>query len=202
MAARYTEKQFWDWFSRHAPKLKDSAGASFERLTDELLCVLQRYCEGLAFEIGHDGSGCYEFVVTAYGNTDYFEAVERLVAQAPRLDDWRVTAFKPPMPENFRVDMDGVAIDTAEAFFIPLECASAPNDIGVRLFLQGYDPALEEVYMQASSTVLQTILGEKSFAYDLQHIEMEPLPGDMEGLIPILDIPDYIQWKEEQRILN
>lgn len=200
MAAQCTEKQFWDWFVRHARQLRNPSGRSYEQLTDELLDILQGYHEGLSFEIGSDE--IEELVITAYGDTDHFDAIEKLVSQAPPITGWKVTAFKPPMEGDFRLEMDDVLIDTAHTFFVPLESLSAPDDVGLRVYLDGFDPARDESYMCALSTALQTILGEKSFAYDVQHIEIEPLPGDTAGLIPISGIPDYIKWKKEQRILN
>jgi len=44
--------------------------------------------------------------------------------------------------------------------------------------------------------MLDTILGEKSCALDISHLDsdLQPDDPDAEDMYPILELPDYIKW--------
>jgi hypothetical protein len=46
--------------------------------------------------------------------------------------------------------------------------------------------------------MLDSILGEKSFALDIQYMDVELQPDDpeIEGMYQILELPEYIEWRK------
>ena len=67
-----------------------------EKILDELLDNLHAYCDKLYFNIGGEYGGQQELTITAEGKTDYFDAVEELIKEAPELEGWSFIAFMQP----------------------------------------------------------------------------------------------------------
>jgi hypothetical protein len=96
------EERFWQWFQKRADQLFDFESGQ-QRVFDELASALNRVEKGLTFEFGPKESGKREFIVSADGIRDRFEAVRRLVSAAPLMPQWVVIPFRPP---KVRSDMD------------------------------------------------------------------------------------------------
>lgn len=70
------EEKFWGWFKDYGQEFVSLGGVSDERiysLLDPLAEHLEKYCNGLVFEIGYDrASETYELVISADGNKKLF----------------------------------------------------------------------------------------------------------------------------------
>ena len=49
--------------------------------------------------------------------------------------------------------------------------------------------------------MLDSILGEKSFALDIQYMDVELQPDDpeVEGIYLIFELPEFIEWREPDK---
>jgi hypothetical protein len=45
--------------------------------------------------------------------------------------------------------------------------------------------------------MLDTIIGEKSFALDVQFVDTAQQPDNIEDLYKILELPEYIEWHKK-----
>jgi len=59
-------------------------------------------------------------------------------------------------------------------FFIPLENKGS-RKIGLRIYTDNYNPTHKKSFLSAAYLLLDNILGEKSSALDIGHIEMDKL---------------------------
>ena len=107
------EQAFWNWFLRNDDDLMH-----FERdresIFDTLASELQKVHPDLTFEFGPEEDGCREFVISAGGIKKAFPAVRSLVAAAPELSGWKVTAFRPRRPIGNIVELGDHRIDPNE----------------------------------------------------------------------------------------
>jgi hypothetical protein len=197
--------KFWDWFSQHEHKyykIEHLGEEQKEILLDELIAQLHAYCDKLFFELSGEG----ELIITAGGDKTLFSTVDELVNNAPVFERWKVIALKPPVGEHFQIDYNGIAFNSEEIFFYPLESTKSPL-LGVRLFVKGYNQEFIKDYHFGGWIILDTILGERSTAIDIGHLDIADLPEDPEadsdqypgGLMPVMDLNRYVKWRNEKR---
>ena len=195
-------KQFWDWFEEHKQPylfLSEMNEEEKSALLNNLLDHLHWYCEHLNFEIGGEAGGKQELIITAEGDSSYFQEVDALISTAPKLDDWEFIAFVPPRGDTFEFGFDDVVFKASDIWFLPLKDLAHPEIVAIKVCTPYYDRLKEFEWLRpAMYKILENILGEKSFALDLQYVdigELPPLPAE-EGLMQIAQLPKYIDWKK------
>jgi len=196
------EDQFWNWFKENEAKYfflnQIDDNKEKERLLDEFLEHLHAYCDQLYFEIGGYPDEKQDLIITAEGNTDFFDKVESLTKKAPKLEHWHVIAFKPVVEDGI-IEYNDIKLDPEAMYFIPLG-NKASQKIGLRIYVNNYNSADEKGFLTAAYLVLDNILGEKSNALDIGYIEIENLPSipEREELIELVKLPRYIAWKRSK----
>lgn len=196
------EETFWAWFKTNSDKYYHlnqlSDVKEKENLLEIFLKQLHIYCDNLFFEIGGIANEVQELIISAAGNKDYFDKVERLVAKAPKMHDWQIVAFKPSMGIDFVSEYEDVKLDPKQIWFLPLENENDPKELGLRICLPNYNPKKEKVFIAGCYQLFDTILGEKSAALDIQHVEVNRLPNKPEekGLIELTELQKYISWRK------
>lgn len=199
-------KQFWDWFeaNNHAYLfLNDIQGDEKERLLNNLLAELHKYCDKLFFEAGGHPDGTQELIISAEGNKEYFEKVEELISKAPQLDNWKFIPFIPARDADFQIDFEGVILKPGEMWFLPLEHPDDQSSIGIRVCMKNYELIKDKKFFMATIfKAIDTIVGEKVFATDIDFIEGSQLPDDPEeeGMIELAELPKYINWKKSKHL--
>ena len=186
-----TAAAFWRWFARHEQAFWER-GAAAEDLLSEMQVLLGGYCKGLRAEFSDVDQGVRDLVLTVDGDSCLFACVEALAQAAPSFCRWKVFALRPPRGFDFTIDAEGVHIDPAGMRFDPLISKSKPGAVGIRVFVptSGIDNRIRSLVMMA----LQVALGERVAAASLQHVEVCPMPPDSEELIPLDQLPQYLDW--------
>jgi hypothetical protein len=193
------EKKFWDWFSNHKDELIEESRADYNMLLDNLLEQLHRYCKNIFLEIGSPEENKMELIITANGDKTYFNMVEALVNNAPKFNNWIITAFKPPMERKFNFKYEGINLDTNEIWFEPLANEKEPTELGIQVFVDSFDLDKKDIFDYAIYIVLETILGEKSFAEDINYLKIDKLEKGNEKYISIKKLPEYILWHKQRK---
>ncbi|HEY2583304.1 MAG TPA: hypothetical protein VGI43_15945 [Mucilaginibacter sp.] len=200
-----TIKKFWNWFEENNKPylLLDEADEEVrDQLLQDLETHLHEYCDELWFELGGMPGEEQELIITAEGNTDFFEQVEALLDSAPVINGWRFTAFIQPVESENTINYEGVELKRDDLWFMPLQSASNPKSIGIRVCAPNYDFLKEnDWFKNAVYKMLDTVLGEKSFAIDINHVDYGQLPEKPEehGMIELAELPAYIKWKKSKQ---
>jgi hypothetical protein len=196
------EQQFWDWFIKNEGKYfflgqVDDADEK-ERLLDDFLEHLHSYCDKLFFEMGGHPDEKQDLIITAEGDTDFFDEVESLVNEAPQMEHWNVIAFKPVMT-GFVTEYNGIKLNPEEMYFIPLG-NKASTQLGVRIYAEGYDPNLKKDFLTAAYLALDCLLGEHSCALDIGYVEVKSLPSipERDELIAFTKLRRYVEWHKNK----
>lgn len=197
--------KFWNWFQANNAQylfVNQVGEIEKQRLLNMLLEKLHNFCEGLWFEIGGHPEGEQELIITAEGDIDYFLKVEELLEQAPKLKGWSFVAFKPAMGIDFNTVFEDVRLVPAKMWFLPLNHPDIPASLGLRICLPNYEEVKQSEWLTAAVfQVLDTVLGEKSFALDIDHVEIQGIPEqpEQEGLMELQELPRYTEWHKEQK---
>jgi hypothetical protein len=85
-------------------------------------------------------------------------------------------------------------------WFMPLTSSSRPADLGVRIAVPGYTPALRSMLENALMMIVDTGIGERSAAMDIQHVDIEAVPEEpaKRGYIELTDLGPYIAWHKRR----
>jgi hypothetical protein len=197
------EKVFWNWFRKKSKIYSEINELNDEnkinKLLDSLLKHLHDYSEGLFFQIGGDNA-VNELIISADGNKNYFTTVENLVDSAPKIRHWKIIAFKPPQGSDFVTKYKNAILNPKEIWFLPFD-----NDdivqLGLRFYIPNFAQKDKDDYINGMYQVLDTILGEKACALDIDYVDVDNLPAcpEAEGLIELVELPDYINWRKSQK---
>jgi hypothetical protein len=176
-------------------------GTADEPFWDIALEQLKKVDENFWFELSRDTHPAREFIVTAEGHVNSFPLAEELVRLAPKIDGWTFIALKPAQGFRFTTNYEGVQFDPRQMWFLPLESESRPGDLGIQIAVPGLDGMDKALAHNAVLVILDTALGERSAALDLQHTEVIDLPGDpvSDGYMALPELADYIAWRKKRR---
>ena len=194
------EQQFWEWFKVNEAKFfflnQINDDNEKERILDDLIYHLHEYCDHLFFEVGGHPNEKQDLIITAEGDTDFFDQVEALVRQSPTLKYWNIVAFKPAIGFG-TIEYNGIKLSPETMCFNPLN-SKASKKIGLRVHIVNFNPIREKDFLQAVYLLLDNILGEKSTALDIGYVDVKSMPSPLEreNLIEFVKLPRYIQWNK------
>lgn len=192
-------RRFWNWFAGAESRLRAFRHGRDDALLDELQGVLQSYSPGLWFEIGGHPDGPMELVICAEGDEEYFDDVENLVRCAPKAEGWKFIAFKPPQGFEFKTEYEGVLVDPAQCWFLPLNSNDEPPELGLRVAVPGLSPTQEKQYRAAVYIAIETGLGELQAWKTIKHVEVVSMPTspEAEGYIELNELEKYLAWRAQ-----
>lgn len=196
---------FWEWFklNNKAYLFLNAVDAAIkEQMLNNLMEQLHKYCNKLYFEIGGHPDKSQELIITAEGNKRHFDKVETLIDVAPHLPNWTFIAFIPPRGIDFEMKYEDVELKPREMWFEPLEHPDNPATIGIKVCTKNFELVEDSEWLRpAVCKILDTILGEKSFALDVEHVAIDQLPDEPEeqGLIQLSELPAFIRWKKSKQ---
>jgi hypothetical protein len=195
-------KIFWNWFKEHNKSylsLNEIDEDEKDQLLEDLQGHLHEYCDQLYFQVGGNYREEQELIITAEGDKDFFDQVEALINSAPAIENWTFIAFIQPQDDLDTTKFEDVELRPAEMWFLPLESASRPKSIGIKIFTPNYGAIKESKWFKSAVfKVLDAVLGEKSFAMDIDHVDLGLLPGNPEehGMIELIELPAFVKWKK------
>ena len=196
-------ENFWQWFSLHNERLtmlNDLEEQQGRQLLDELQSELDKYCEGLTYEMGEPTPSGRTLTFSAEGDVDLFRFVVELTDNAPDLDWWEFVAFKQPKGKDLKVTFDKYKFQTSKMYFMQLESEEEPDILGVRVALpdpvDDDDDQLVGVYV-----TLEAMIGEFDCATLIGYLDTCAIPDDpvKSGFRPLDDFPDFVEWFKKQR---
>lgn len=190
---------FWAWLASRQSDL-NAMETPDNPFWDELLEHLQALNEGLWFEVSAPGEGERELVITAQGEWELFPLVEAMVSVAPELPGWIPVALKPPMGFDFGIRYQRLELAADGIWFEPLVDPDAPEVLGLRIAVQGFNEDQENEFANGLLIMLDTALGEKSAATEVDLVEVCEVPADPddEGFLPFTELGSYLAWRKSR----
>ncbi|MCH8536105.1 MAG: hypothetical protein LAT51_13625 [Flavobacteriaceae bacterium] len=160
---------FWSWFQDnvsffakhiHQPKVKKC-------FVDWLETHLNYYCKGLGFRIlfSEQEVEPHQLWISANGNHIFFPAVQNLVHNAPKMENWKFTAFIPGTvhqeEEENSYSFEEKTLQINDVYFRVINIQNLSNKLDIVIYI----PNLEEFHDQDSLAslivdMLQSYFGE------------------------------------------
>ncbi len=193
---------FWIWFEKNNQNylfLNDVTEEEKDRLMDQLLMELHKYCDELYFEIGgHPEDETVDLVITAEGIIEHFPKVEQLIDLAPDLKDWRFIKFRPPHGSGFSTEYRGKNFKPDKIIFIPLNNKTDPSVVGIKVCYPDFSEDENDIFINGTYIMLDTLIGEKSTALNIDYLEVVMTPKDIAdyNFLHLNDLEEYIKEKK------
>jgi hypothetical protein len=182
------DQEFWDWIRQHLPA-PNSTTEALIRFVDAANHQLNDIAPGLIVEAGSIGDELC-IVISADGIRHHFPAVESLVAAAGSLPGWQVKAFRQPRKPS-EIEYGGKTFGPSDVWF---ENYDIDGELGLNLYVTGFDPSSPSIEGGAAFVFLDMVLGEYNVATMIGPIDFFALPSDpaAQGLRPIAELHEVV----------
>ncbi len=195
--------EFWNWFVDHNESLTmlgDIDNAEGTQLLEEMQAQLDKYCEGLTFEMSEPGPSGRTVTISAEGDVDLFRYVVDLVDNAPDLDWWEFVAFRQPKGTDLKVSFEKYCFETKNMYFMQLESEEEPDILGVRIALPNPVDDDEDQLVGVYVTI-EALIGEFDCATLVGYLDTCAIPEEptKAGFRPMDDLPEFVEWFKQHR---
>ncbi|WP_148929807.1 hypothetical protein [Paenibacillus methanolicus] len=170
---------FWKWFSKKEKEYYLNFETHNEQYMAEISEKLKGIDPNLTFEIGTiKGGEKREFIVSADGLADSFEAVENLWEAAPSLLNWTIIKFRPRMnSDDIKISMGNVDLSYEDVYFIP---EHRGHYVDLEVYIQDYR-ADDNHYSFAYFILLDSLIGEFDAVTKIGDTRINPLSEEVRG---------------------
>ena len=153
-------RDFWHWFAKHRERYY-----RFEENQDQLFGAMHKKLKeihpSLTFEFSPvRGDGTRELTISADGIKDAFPYVVQLTDRAPRIEKWKINAFRQRIPaDDLVVQIESVKVGYGDIFFSHM---LSQDLLHLDLYIRNYEE--DDRYKNAVFILLDSLLGE----YDME----------------------------------
>lgn len=197
-----TYKEFWDWFLTKEKTffevVKDREHIETQ-FFDIMAPELSKVNEGYYFLSGMSDDHTAELIITVEGDVKKIIFAEELVAAAPKMDHWKITALKPETDiENVGIRMNDCEFTKDNIYFYSNEIEGYPDEIDLAFV---YSDLNEENRGAATTGIcifLDNFLGELNFATQIDTFSVIGKNEAEQELIPIEKLKEFLLWREKE----
>jgi hypothetical protein len=164
-------KRFWKWFEDNANSIA-AVKSGNDPILQKIIRELRKVHPNLDFEMGLSDDDLLEFIVSANGIKSVFPVVEKLVACAPTLPNWKIIAFRQPKGSVEEILYENFLLKTEDVWF---SYKRRMDKVDLTIYIRNLTPGNEEQAIGASFILLDNELGEYLVATGIGFIEHKPL---------------------------
>jgi hypothetical protein len=194
---------FWDWFTQHERIYFQAVQEGThiqEAFFDDLSPALDAVKEGLYFQAGMAANQTAELIISAEGAVENIVFAEELVAAAPALAGWKLTALKEASPniEDIVIHMADYEFRASNIHFYPDDEAAYPDEIALTVT---HADLTEENYTTVENGTLiflDTYLGELAFATLVDQVTIVSESQAQQALVPVTKLRDFLTWRQKE----
>lgn len=197
--------RFWNWFEERNEDFRFFREMDQEEIVslfDELTEKLHLYCTSLYFEMRVDEQNQGELVITANCDQEFFDDAEYLITQAPEINKWTFTPLIQADDDGGSIEYGDLELIAEDMWFTAVEDPDLPEKLNVVVHVSDYEYLKENENLDdAVFILLQSLLGEKSFAENINVYIVRDLPEPSAAdEFPTLDtLPAYIAYLKSER---
>lgn len=184
---------FWTWFKDHRLEIAKIKKAD-EPIANEIASELHKVDPRLIFELGI-GIEPKEFIVSADGRREVFNAVKRLVAAAPAVPGWKIIAFRPRKSADLTIELgEGTKLGANDLYFMVLPTTKPPAPLDIIVYVPGLgeNKDKDDALKQVGFLLLDATLGEYDTETRLGGVAFRSTAEKPPSAKPLRDLPKLI----------
>lgn len=193
---------FWNWFLQNekdffsvVKKQENIQNGFFSKLSPKLAELR----EGFYFLTGMLDDHTVELILTADSNIKNIAFVEDLVAAAPSIPGWKITALKPALTiDSTNISMDGYEYNKNNLKFYYTEHENYPDVIDLTIVYDNYNDENKDNNINGIYIFLDNYLGELDFVNNIDIIKVTGPKDATKVLIPIEKLKDFLNWRQKE----
>ncbi len=203
-----TFTDFWNWFQQNEstfyPIIKDF-GLDLEVVEygfiDPVIDKLNEYKDGIFMLTGMFDETVAEIIFSADGDVKNIGFIKELVAAAPKMDKWRITALKPANGvADISLKLEDFEFNKDSIFFYANDNEQYPDLIDLSIVFDEFHEEELDLVTRGIFIFLDHCLGEEKFADVIDEMEIIPKSKAKKALIPVEKLNDFIAWREKEFI--
>jgi hypothetical protein len=197
---------FWNWFQDNNQTIKKLIHETPQNQQYIIFWInknLSYYCREIDFIIVYPKkeNSKAEFIVTANGNSTYFQQVTALIDNAPRLRTWKFNTFLKPTEQIIQIieELEKPYIireNTLKAknlYFISLDHDQETDKLEIHIYLKNYNILCNTKTLdQALSIIIIELLGEKTASKTISFVQLAQLEDLEQKLIKLYELQYYL----------
>ena len=195
-------QDFWAWFQENEKaffKVVKNRVNIEEAFFDKLSSKLGELKKGYFFLVGMFDESTAELILTADGVVKNIVFVEELVAAAPIIQGWKLTALKPPSEEGgFNVKMGDYEYSSENLFFYSNDNPKLPDEIDISVVYQDFQEKDKDSIGNGVMIYLDNFIGELNLVSVIDNIKIIGKNEAEKPLIPIGKLNDFLVWRQKE----
>lgn len=197
-----TYQEFWKWFET---KEKDFFKAVMERqnIDDHFLDIIQprlkELNENFFILVGMSDDSTAELIITVDGNIKDIVYAEELIAESPKLENWKFTALKPELDiENVSIKMGEYIFNKENIYFYSNDDEDYPDEIDLVFVHEDLKIENQSDVINGTYLFIDNYLGELNFVTQIDNFRIASKSEAEKELIPIEKLKDFLSWRERE----
>jgi hypothetical protein len=198
---------FWNYFKKNEQEIFNAFVLGINK--QEVIHLTVKKLDGVSKRIGfiieppRSFEEKYKIVFTGYGYRKLFPKMMALENQAPELKHYIAQAFIKPLEDtrSYREGTDdpcickNFEIKISEVQIALIDYNIATKKIKIDLYLPDYNylKHFEDLKPNLDWIVMQ-VIGEIAFRKHIKEIQLNQMPVEPIGLLPLIDLPDFIAY--------
>lgn len=198
----YTD--FWNWFQQNERKfykvIKEQGNID-KVFFSKLAPKLNELKDGIWFLTGMFDDNTAELILTPDGIIKNIVFVEELVAAAPKMNNWKITALKQPSDSNqYGIEMDAYKFDESKMNFYSVDHQSMPDKIDITITHKDLNKENFAIMTSGIFLALDNSLGELNSVTTIDNVNIINPKDATKELIPLGKLKDFLIWREKEFI--
>ncbi len=193
---------FWKWFVQNEQKfynvVKDQ-GAIKKVFFSKLEPKLKELKDGFWFLVGMSDTDEAELILTAEGVIPNIVFVEELVAAAPKMAHWKITALKQASTiDALGIEMDGYTFNAEKMRFYATTHDAMPDEIDITITHEDFNATNSVSIINGVYIALDILIGELNVATKIDQLDVIHPKEATTELIPLEKLKDFLIWREKE----
>ena len=204
--SKSSKRHFWEWFKRNNKEYLELNKKSKKEAAywlNELNAHLRAYFKFFGYSLALQEKQVSTLTITVHGKTAHFKKVEALVATAPDIPGWRITALEDPKPIDFMLEkqIEEVDVHPDELYFSIL--GEEPGGTAIMVYHPLCTKENEHLFLQLADAAIFNLLGERNYGLEISWMDVTNLsyaePDDVHRLE---DLPECIGARKGSMVVD